>query len=373
MRRLLFLLPVVIFGLLVLSVSFQLDFPRPTGSHAVGRTTWRWTDDGRPEPMTDDPADKRQLVAEVWYPAAANTGTEALYVHDLMRMAGPMAAGGELPPLVVWSLRLIGYHGWREAAVADAESAYPVILLSPGNATNVEFYSGLADELASRGYIVVGLNHPYDVAAVALMDDKLASFVPGPIDPAGREPWTVARVDERVADLRFALDQLEQVNGGVDERFAGRLDLSRVGVMGHSLGGVAAAMACRADERLDACLNLDGLQRGGPFSTDEDGPPPDQTFMLITKEEALHPVLAERFAAVTGGSYRVVVHGAAHDSFTDGPLLKPSLLPGPNTADRILQQTRSYMVAFFDQSLQGGSSELLSENTAGDLVSLEVY
>lgn len=372
MRRLLLILPVGILVLLVLSALFQLDFPRPTGPHAVGRTTWRWTDDGRPEPMTDDPADKRQIVAEVWYPAAANTGTQALYVHDLMRLADPMAAGGELSPLVVWGLRLIGYHGWREAAVADAESAYPVILLSPGNATNVEFYSGLADELASHGYLVVGLNHPYDVTAVALAGGEIAAFVSGPATIPEHESWTTVRMVERVADIRFALDRLSAVDA-TDAMFAGRLDLTTVGVMGHSLGGVAAAMTCEADERFDACLNLDGIQRGGPFSTREADPPPAQPFMFITKEETLPAAAAAQFASIPGGSYRVVVHGAAHDSFTDGPLLRLSLLPGTNAADRILQQTRSYMVAFFDQSLQGGSSELLTENTTGDRVSLEVY
>ena len=53
---------------------------------------------------------------------------------------------------------------------------YPILILSPGKGTNVEFYNSLASEIASHGYIVVGLNHPYDVAAVELSDHRIAAF-----------------------------------------------------------------------------------------------------------------------------------------------------------------------------------------------------
>ena len=143
----------------------------------------------------------------------------------------------------------------RSSATIDARlTGYPVVLLSPGNATNVEFYSALAEDLASHGFVVIGLDHPYQVAAVAL--DADVAVYPGDPPLAQAAQVTEARIDQRVADLAFVLDRLDAGAIGLGA-LAGHLDLSRIGVMGHSNGGVAAAQAC-LDSRIDACLNIDG-------------------------------------------------------------------------------------------------------------------
>jgi hypothetical protein len=213
--------------------------------------------------------------------------------------------------------------------------------------------SALAEELASHGYVVVGLNHPYDVAAVALAAGGVAQFADEawPAALADRQAFVSQRITERTADVRFVLDQLEALNARGADPLSGRLDLSRVGVWGHSLGGITAAQACLADARVSACLNLDGLQAGGPFSAEPDPVPPAQPFLFITKETALPPAVARLLAASPTTSAWVTVAGAAHDSFTDGPLLTPGLLPLPNTADAITAITRRHMLAFFDEVL----------------------
>jgi hypothetical protein len=359
--------------LALLSILLQLEFPKPTGSFAVGRTTFRWLDSSRPEVMTDTTDDFREVIAEVWYPAEKGTGVRAPYVPELSRIAKGLAASGEVTPFEVVGLRFVRSHSLLGAEVASEQASYPVIFLLPGNATNVEFYAGIADELASRGYIVVGINHPHDVAAVALQDSSVATFAP--------EKWSVekqaneARVAERVGvrreDVLFVLKQLETLNAGGP--FSGRLDLTRLGVMGHSLGGITASEVCKAEQRFLACLNLDGWQRGGPFSTDESAEPPQQPFMLITKETQLHERLLEKFETIRSGGYRVVIYSAGHDSFTDGPLLAPSLLPLRNKADDLLSLIRSYTVAFFDQTLKEQPSGLLEHSSQSEAVSLTVY
>jgi pimeloyl-ACP methyl ester carboxylesterase len=235
----------------------------------------------------------------------------------------------------------------------------------------MEFYDAFAGDLASHGYIVVGVNHPYDVAAVALQDGQVAQYIDGPMSFAGREVWTGARVAERTADLLFVLSLLHELNGQGDALLSGRMDLTRVGVMGHSLGGITAAQACQAGDDLAACLNLDGIQRGGPFSADDHPSPPRQPFMMITKEKELTPAQAALFAAASSGSYRVVLPAAAHDSFTDGALLRPSLLPG--RSETILAWVRAYTLAFFEQKLLDRESELLHEAPSGADVLLEIY
>src|SRR5262249_37741438 len=64
----------------------------------------------------------------------------------------------------------------------------------------------------------------------------------------------------RVADVRFVLDELGRLDeDGPGALLAGRLDLARVGVFGHSFGGAVAAEACRADPRIRCAADLDGL------------------------------------------------------------------------------------------------------------------
>jgi predicted dienelactone hydrolase len=359
--------------LLAFSIAAQLEIPEPTGPYAVGRTSRAWIDGSRPEVLTETAEDLREVPVEIWYPAEPGTGTPTGYFPDLEQVAPGLAASGEVSPVEVFGLRFIRSHELRDARLAEAAASYPVVLLSPGNGTNVEFYAALAGELASHGYIVVGLNHPYDVAAVALQDGSVAQFTDGPFALELRQEWVAGRIAERTADARFVLDQLAALNAGSDPLFAGRLDLNQVGIMGHSLGGISAAQACLSDPRLHACLNLDGQQQGGPFSTSADPEPPDQPFMYITKEEVLHPAIRAVFEAAPSPSYRVVVRGASHDHFTDGPLLIPSLLPLPNAADRILALTRGYTLAFFEQALRQRPSALLEKPTQSPQVVLDVF
>jgi len=340
----------------------QLEMPSPTGPQAVGRTALSWVDDGRPEVMTADPSDRRETPVVVWYPAAADTGEPVGYFPNLAAVAQELSASGEVGAVEVWGLRYVrSEERWGAAAAAGR---FPVVLLSPGNGTNVEFYAGLAGELASRGYVVVGLNHPYDVAAVALEDGRVAQFASEhwPMDFAVRQAATAARITERVAVVRFVLDQLEALVTAGEHPLARRLDLERVGILGHSLGGITAAQACASDARLRACLNLDGVQAGGPFGAQPQPELPLQPFMFITKEAGLDPRGQALWEQLAGEAYLRVVAGAAHDNFTDGPALAPALWPGPGAAERVLAEVRGYAAAFMDYSLRGETSALLAES-----------
>ena len=98
--------------------------------------------------------------------------------------------------------------------------------------------------------------------------------------------------------------------------------------------------------------------------------PPEQPFLFLTKESQLPPKLIESFES-TSESYWVVIHGASHQSFTDGPVLQPSILPGrSNEIMRLIQQ---YTVAFLDHTLMGEPPDILSETVHQPNVSVEVY
>jgi len=274
---------------------------------------------------------------------------------------------------------VFGLQFIRSGILLDAEpvkdqTPFPVVLLSPGNGTNIEFYASLASEIASHGYVVVGINHPYDVPAVELSDGEVAPYDKSQwlLDANAHQAYTAERIKVRTVDVSFVLDQLEIMNSDAKSLFAGILDLDSVAVTGHSLGGITASDACKADPRFKACLNFDGLLNGGPFSADASAVPPEQPFMFITKESQLHPRLVESFES-TKESYWIVIHGASHASFTDGPLLQPTLLPIPNQADQFMNLIQKYTLAFLDQTLKRQSSNLLSKAIDQEDVSVRVF
>jgi len=360
--------------LLALSIYPQLKLPTPGGPYVVGRIVLQWVDTSRPEALTKNPDDFREVSAIVWYPAEPGTGAESNYFPSLSSVSKALIQSGELGWWEVFGLRFIRSKISPNAVPAKEGAPYPVMLFSPGNGTNIEFYSGLAGEIASHGYIVVGLNHPHDVAAVKLSNGAVAPYDKDQwlLSPSEHEAYTAERIKVRIADVLFALGQLTALNTSMTSPLARMFDLDSVAVAGHSLGGITASEACKADPRFKACLNFDGLQRGGPFSMAESALPPSQPFLFLTKESELHPELVERFES-TSESYWVVIHGASHDSFTDGLLLQPSLLPGPNPADQYMNLIQKYTLAFLDQTLKLQPRELLSVAIEREDVSVKVF
>lgn len=357
---------------LTLSVYSQLELPAPNGPHSVGQTILTWMDTSRTEALTENPNDFREVVAMIWYPAQAGTGIESGYFPSLSTLSDALIQSGE----VEW-WQMIGLQFIRSGIPLDAEpikdqTPFPVVILSPGNGTNIEFYSSLATEIASHGYIVLGVNHPYDVPAVELSNGEVAQYDKDQwsLEITAHQEYTAERIKVRTVDILFVIEKLEEMNS--TGPFAGIMDLDSVAAAGHSLGGITASEACKLDARFKACLNYDGLQNGGPFSMEETAIPSEQPFLFITKEPQLHPRLIESFESMSE-SYWIVVHGASHQSFTDGPLLQPSLLPGPNQADHLMDFIQEYTLAFLDHTLKGQPSELLSKTTDLEDVSVKVF
>lgn len=357
---------ILILGLAIASVVFvapRLQLPAPTGPYPVGRTVLHWEDRSRPEVLTEDTTDFRQLSATLWYPAEPGPGAGGAYYPGLAGVADALVESGEVSRWQVLGLRFM-----RSGVALDAESAagagpYPVVILSPGNGTNIEFYSSLAGEIASHGYIVVGLNHPHDVAAVPLKDGTVAPYDKGQwtLKPGAHQVYTAERIEVRTADVLFALAQLEALQSMPGGQFEGLFDLDALAVAGHSLGGITASEACKAEPRFQACVNFDGLQQGGPFSAEATAIPPSQPFLFLTKESELHPELIERFRS-TSESYWVVVHGAPHNSFTDSALLESMILPFSDGSDRVMTSIQEYTLAFLGHTLRGEPSALLSSS-----------
>jgi predicted dienelactone hydrolase len=144
--------------------------PAPTGPHEVGRVSFDWVDPDRVEIYSSNPQDRRELVLWVWYPAAPDPDAEwAAYLPE------PWAPAGHFLGLDAAGLLS---HAVADAAVADDQSTYPVLLLSPSGFPPL-LLAAIAEDLASHGYVVVGVNHTYEASLTAFADGRVIPDEPG--------------------------------------------------------------------------------------------------------------------------------------------------------------------------------------------------
>ena len=262
-----------VLAVLVLMVSVYLiawsrgliQFPALTGPHQVGKVEYHLVDEARPEIFSAAPDDKRELMITVYYPASPPAdASPAPYT------TGPIRAEFGTPDFFQDTVRA---HAFVSASLADDGTRYPVIIFSPGMGFLPIKYAPTLEDLASHGYVVVSLSHPYSTAATVFPDGRVVTSTAEAGSRALSEATAKATSDAEfdpvvdrigsvwVADVRFVLDQLEQFNVS-DALFANRLDLTRVGVFGHSFGGGAAVQAMYEDDRIAAAINMDGTLFG---------------------------------------------------------------------------------------------------------------
>jgi predicted dienelactone hydrolase len=95
----------------------------------------------------------------------------------------------------------------------------------------------LGEYLASNGYITV---HPTHVGS----DSSIVKREGGDLGKAMREGLNPAQLANRLADVKFLIDELELINADPKSHFHGKIDLKRVAVAGHSFGAMTTEAAC---------------------------------------------------------------------------------------------------------------------------------
>jgi dienelactone hydrolase len=174
--------------------------------------------------------------------------------------------------------------------------------------------------------------------------------------------------DVLVADVRFVLDQLQQWNSH-DNFWRGRLDLSRIAIVGHSMGGTTAALATKEDTRISAGVNLDGSTYPGMNGDVRPIELHKPLLFIATEEHAANPATQVReYVGRESDSYYAVVAGNDHMGFTDLRLLESrfSRESSPDTrayrrSIALVQLTRSLVEEFLSKYLNGRSAPVLDE------------
>ncbi|MBG0827078.1 alpha/beta hydrolase [Planomonospora sp. ID67723] len=343
----------------------SLSIPRPTGRYAVGRDILHLVDKERRDPWVAT-AGGRELMVSMYYPAV-NGGSPAPYMTT--DEAGLLLKGLKLDTAFK-AEQLTGVRVNARAGAPPVGGRHPLVVLSPGFSLNRATLTMLAEELASKGYVVALVDHAYESFGTTFPGGRTLTCIAcdtieeAPSDEAERKLLGEA-ADGRGADISFVVDELTRTAGHPSGwKHRKMIDPKRIGAAGHSLGGNAAADAMAADPRVRAGVNLDGTF----FSQVPQSGLGRRPFLMLGTKAHHSPDSVDRswlpaWKRLNGWKRWLTVADSGHFTFIDLPVLggqagviDPS---APLSGKRSGEITTAYVGAFFDQHLRGKRQPLL--------------
>lgn len=340
--------------------------PAPTGPFKVGTANYSLIDSSRDEIFSGNDRQKRSLPIQVWYPAEAGSAGSNLHERENEVGVQYMQASSDfvelikapLPSVLASHLHLIRTHSLKDPPIANSK-AYPVIIFSHGLMGGRIQNTILCENLASHGFVVVGIDHTYDAAFSIFPTGKtvcsqlLTGIQKGP---------TIQRngFEVRIRDVRSVLDCLPKMNESKANSVA-NLDLQNIGVLGHSFGGATSLAVLALDPRVKAAIDMDGTTVGVPASC-------KPVLIMQADHGDRDPLVVTDFEKRQKGSiFRMRILNTGHANFTDLPTLTPLhwtlLLSGSIEPSRCNTIINDFSLDFFKHYLKREPFRVISLRT----------
>ncbi|KAJ6000089.1 Platelet-activating factor acetylhydrolase [Penicillium waksmanii] len=349
-----------------------VPLPSSTGPCDVTLHASELVDMSRTNPY-DPKGGKRSIMVTTFTPVNCGSVPSTSYVPNATaRFEDESFQSFGLPPGTFESLR-IQTQTRQQPPPFRLHGDYPVVLFSPALATSRLMYSLLLQEIASNGFAVVSIDHPYDADIVEYPDGRTVLGILANINTTTE---FVSALDVRVKDLSFLLDQMhdEKVIRNLFPLSQGNLhllSLDRVTILGHSLGGATAAQTILVDNRFVGGINLDGQLWGSVVDNGLSSP-----FLLFGSSnhtQATDHNWATFSSHLRGWKLELQLAQSEHYTFSDFPVLVDAL----GVSDVVRQKIQanrtgtigglrakdvitSYTVATLQYFVYGHKSELLS-------------
>jgi dienelactone hydrolase len=352
----------------------MFKLPKPTGQYPVGTRTLNLIDGNRVEMHEGAKAGNREVVAQLWYPAATAKWRKAMYRRkkETTRRSSYQA--------------VLKTHSLQDAPVAAGR--FPVIVHNSAWWGFRNRSTFMIQDLASHGFIVVAISHPYNSSQVELADGSVANpdysldlgFSRARYIPM-QERFEMADQELAVqtADCRFVLDELEKFDRTPGHPLESRMQSDCVGAYGYSFGGAVSVELAREDSRVRVALELDGVLHGAAFSHGLNKPillidspwmidPGEHSEDVRTAETSrMWNILAESKARLLQqcGGIRIILEGLVHADFTDQIFMSPLRRyseTGSVAPRRVAHILNTYVLAFFQQTLLDKPSSLFTQD-----------
>ncbi len=345
--RAIFIVMLFAFAIVPALVFPQFRLPETTGDFKTSTAVYTYTDTSRIETYTTT-GENRKVTVQFWYPS-------------------------------------------------DAQGKYPLIIFSHGafgiKTSNTSTYS----ELASNGYVVCSIDHPYHAAGTVDTDGNLTigstAFIQEVVDVngdvySGEEKLNLCDewMELRTSDITFVIDTVIEKTKTSDEQVFTLIDSGKIGLMGHSLGGAASVQLGRDREDIGAVIDIDGTMLGEKKGivdgevvlNDEPYPLPLLNFYseYVVNELAADPdyIYPNQFiTSLSPVAFEVCIKGSNHMSYTDLPLFSPMLaemlsgISGGNTPATVdnyycIETMNRLVLEFFNCYLKEEGSFMVEQN-----------
>lgn len=317
----------------------QYKLPENTGTQEVLSKTYTWEDHDRLETYRQD-GSYRSVTIEVFYPAQ--------------------------------------------------EGTYPLVVFSHGATGMIQSNISTCENLASNGYIVVSIGHPYQAIMVQDISGNVTlidpEFMNNVIQDNGsdsteydKKVFEMSRewLAVRTGDMNFVLDTILQKQADGEDIFA-MADPSRIGVFGHSLGGATAVAVGRERTDIDAVIDLEGtmfseyegydvdhyLYNNTPYTTpllDVNSAQIYESAKAYTKQEYVNFYVLGN----ASDAHEAIFRDAGHLNFTDLPLVSPILAHmlgcGSVNAKKCLTNVNEMVLQYFNYYLKDAASLAIQE------------
>lgn len=233
------------FGTLVLAAQKMQNYtiPKPTGTWDVGKRLVEWTDNSRID-ITDS-SHKRMVPVWVWYPIdKSDTSTSQYALPETWRKEQRIYLDKKIGINGASFIQSLKVWAKNDALPASTKEKFPVLVFGPGYTWLPTDYSTIIEDIVSHGYIVVGYVPTGFSGASQLSNGKII-----------RGTLTVQQQDIVFDDALFVRNNLYRL---ANSWLKDNMDVSRVGIFGHSQGGAAAIVVSARDTSIKAFVNFDG-------------------------------------------------------------------------------------------------------------------
>jgi len=400
MMRYLFILYIIFINFNLFAQDYKSFLLEPNGKYSIGTTELFLTDSSRKEMIKKSYKGFRRIYVKVWYPSDdkenlnysnyfSNYNTKTVY--DIFKIK-------KVTMEDIDSIKQYYTHSCSDIKISKSEQKFPIIIFNAGFYFGMtDLYSNYMELLASNGYIVFSVIHPYQQPLVSFPDGEAKLFkkkaqlaflewklkerikVEKITSLEIQEEFTknvlhyLTRFDKITRlwtiDNQFVLDYLKILNKNSQSRFYQKLDLGKIGTMGQSIGGAAAGQLSLIDKRIKAGMNLDCFQFGDIIDTDLQTP-----FMLIESQYQEKWNIGNEyiFSHTKSDYYYLHLLNTTHFITSDAPLL-PRLSKeqqvsfyGDVDEIKIINLENKYILDFFNLYLKDISSEVLKKEIQND-------